>query len=96
MQDINHREWWGYLYEREKNIKVSLFLDNHYFNNLVLEIDKTSLPASICSSSGKIGHSLSFGQSDLVAVTSKSAVMADAAATAIANTVRTKEDIKGQ
>ncbi len=85
----------GDIYVKDnKNVKVSLFMDNQYFNHLLLEIDRTSLPASICSSSGKIGHSLSFGFSDLVTVTSGSAIMADTAATAIANTIRTKDDIQ--
>ncbi len=85
----------GDIYIKEKrNIKISLSLNNKYFNNLLLEIDKTSLPAGICASSGTIGHSLSFGTSDLVAVTARSAVTADAAATAIANTIKSKEDIK--
>ena len=50
-------------------------------------------PISICSSSGKMGHSTSLGQCDLATVVSKDAALADAAATQAANLVRTTEDI---
>lgn len=48
----------------------------------------------LCTSSGKIGHSLSFGNADAVVVLSKIAPIADAAATAIGNKVRTSEHIE--
>ena len=44
-------------------------------------------PLSICTSSGTLGHSLSFGKSDAVCVVSRSGALADAAATAIGNRV---------
>ena len=51
-------------------------------------------PISICSSSGKMGHSTSLGQCDLATVVSKDAALADAAATQAANLVRIHEDIE--
>jgi ApbE superfamily uncharacterized protein (UPF0280 family) len=42
-------------------------------------------PCSLCASSAKIGHSLSFGNADLTVVRSRDAALADAAATALAN-----------
>jgi ApbE superfamily uncharacterized protein (UPF0280 family) len=48
----------------------------------------------ICTSSATVGPSLSFGIADAVCVKSKSAAMADAAATMIGNLVKTKKDIK--
>jgi ApbE superfamily uncharacterized protein (UPF0280 family) len=47
----------------------------------------------LCTSSGTVGHSLSFGQADAVTVLSPSAPLADAAATAIGNWVRAGKDI---
>lgn len=44
-------------------------------------------PVGLCTSSGILGHSLSFGKADAVAVLWSSASLADAAATAIANIV---------
>jgi uncharacterized protein len=55
-----------------------------------LEADET--PISICSSSGKMGHSMSLGQCDLATVVAKDAALADAAATEAANRVQTVDD----
>jgi ApbE superfamily uncharacterized protein (UPF0280 family) len=51
-------------------------------------------PISICSSSGKMGHSTSLGQCDLATVVSEDAALADAAATQAGNLVRTAEDVE--
>ena len=45
------------------------------------------LPIGICTSSGSVGHSMSFGWADAVVVTAHEASIADAAATSIANAV---------
>ncbi len=58
-----------------------------------LEIDGQDAPMGICTSSGTVGHSLSFGKSDAVVVLSKSATLADAAATAIGNIIVQASDI---
>ena len=49
----------------------------------------------VCTSSGTVGHSLSFGSADAVCVASESATLADAAATAVCNRVKREGDIKG-
>ena len=54
-------------------------------NNIGFEIRARKKPLGICTSSGKIGHSISFGQSDSVTVISKSPSLADGLATRIAN-----------
>ena len=59
-----------------------------------LQIDGNKKPISVCTSSGKIGHSLSLGSAHAVSVISKSCPLADAAATAIANRVHSKSDIR--
>jgi ApbE superfamily uncharacterized protein (UPF0280 family) len=51
------------------------------------------LPIGICTSSGTVGHSLSFGEADAVVAVAREASVADAAATSIANEVK-GEDIK--
>jgi len=51
-------------------------------------------PLGVCTSSGTVGHSLSFGKADVVCILSKSAALADAAATAIGNIVKEKKDIE--
>ena len=48
---------------------------------------------SVCTSSGTVGHSLSFGKADAVCIVSDSAILADAAATAVGNRVQSAKDI---
>ncbi len=59
-----------------------------------LRIKAEDTPLGICTSSGTIGHSLSLGTADAVCVMSKSAPLADAAATFIGNCVKGEGDIK--
>jgi ApbE superfamily uncharacterized protein (UPF0280 family) len=47
----------------------------------------------ICTSSGTFGHSRSFGTADAVMVMARSCMLADAAATGLANQVKTGDDI---
>jgi ApbE superfamily uncharacterized protein (UPF0280 family) len=60
-----------------------------------LEINGQDTPVGICTSSGTVGHSLSYGKADAVIVLSKSTALADAAATAIGNMIVQPEDIPG-
>ncbi len=64
------------------------------WNNLKIKIPPRDTPVGICTSSGTIGHSLSFGSSDCAIILSKSAILADAIATATANRVNSKEDLQ--
>jgi ApbE superfamily uncharacterized protein (UPF0280 family) len=50
-------------------------------------------PIAVCTSSGTVGHSLSFGRADAVCVSSRSGALADAAATAIGNRIHSRQDI---
>ena len=61
---------------------------------LAFSLQASDTPLSICSSSGKMGHSLSLGLCDLATVVAKDAALADAAATRAANLVRTVEDVE--
>lgn len=60
---------------------------------IALEISPEETPLGICTSSGTVGHSLSFGVADAVIVLSRSTALADAAATAIGNKVKSADDI---
>ncbi|MFN3535334.1 MAG: UPF0280 family protein, partial [Desulfatiglandales bacterium] len=53
-----------------------------------IELRQTLMPVSVCSSSSRIGHSLSFGSADLACIVSPSGAMADAAATSAGNRLR--------
>ena len=63
-----------------------------YNINFIVKPEET--PLGICTSSATVGPSLSFGKADAVCVISKSATLADAAASAIGNKVKSKNDIK--
>ena len=58
-----------------------------------LEISAEETPLGICTSSGTVGHSLSYGKADAVIVLSQSASLADASATAIGNLIVQPDDI---
>jgi len=63
-------------------------------NKLFIEISPSSGPLGICTSSGTVGHSLSFGKADACVIISKSTSLADAVATSACNKVMRKEDIQ--
>jgi ApbE superfamily uncharacterized protein (UPF0280 family) len=74
---------------------VGIFTDNaHFAAKLKLKISPEDMPCGVCTSSGVIGPSLSFGKADAVTVISSSASLADAAATALGNIVKTEDDIE--
>lgn len=58
-----------------------------------LEIPGSEKHLGISTSSGTVGHSLSFGKADAVVVLGENAIIADAAATGIGNIVITTADI---
>jgi uncharacterized protein len=62
---------------------------------IALEIKPEETPLGICTSSGTIGHSLSLGSADAVIVTAASTCLADIAATAIGNIIKTEQDLPG-
>jgi ApbE superfamily uncharacterized protein (UPF0280 family) len=51
------------------------------------------MPLGVASSSGTVGHSLSFGKADVGCVLSSSAALADAAATALCNRIQGPKDL---
>jgi ApbE superfamily uncharacterized protein (UPF0280 family) len=61
---------------------------------LGLRFDSGGEPFSICTSSGTVGHSISYGKSDAICIVSRSSSLADATATAIGNCIHSKSDIQ--
>lgn len=68
--------------------------NNQHFKNLALQITPDLMPLAICTSSARMGHSLSFGDCDLVTVFSQNASLADAAATLACNSVKKESQIE--
>jgi uncharacterized protein len=86
----------GDIFLRSKNkLTVSVYAGESalsYKVNILVKPEET--PLGICTSSATVGPSLSFGKADAVCVISRSATLADAAASAIGNKVKSKKDIK--
>ncbi|XPV75442.1 MAG: UPF0280 family protein [Desulfovibrio sp.] len=59
-----------------------------------VKVPPDEFPVSFCSSSASIGHSLSLGQGELVAVRGKNGAYADAAATRLCNLLHTPDDLQ--
>ena len=75
----------------DEKVLCGIYSDNEILgNNIAFEIKKRKTPLGICTSSGKIGHSISFGAADSVTVIAKSPSIADGLATRIANEVTGK------
>ena len=78
-----------------REVIVSVFAgDSPLSDRIGLSIPTRVMPLGICSSSGKVGHSLSLGSVDVITILSTSAIRADGAATSIGNRIRTKTDLE--
>ncbi len=64
---------------------VEIFTDPEGDGSLAVELGPTDGIVGVCSSSGRLGHSMSLGDADISLVVASSAVMADALATAVGN-----------
>lgn len=67
--------------------------DSPFSHKIALKLAATRFPLGICTSSGTIGHSLSFGKADAVTVIARDAALADAAATRLGNLVHSPADL---
>ena len=65
-----------------------------FTGRLAVRIEDSKNGLGVCTSSGTVSHSLSFGKTDATLIISDSAALADAAATAVGNAVNTREDIE--
>lgn len=75
-------------------VMVGVYTGNSKFSSdLRLKIHPQDTPLGICTSSGTIGHSLSFGRADSAVILSADATLADTAATASCNLVQDKGDL---
>ena len=76
-------------------IVVGIFAGNSRFSGRFgIQVQPTILPIGICTSSGRVGPSLSLGVSDAATIISKDTALADAVATAMGNRIRSDHDLK--
>jgi len=85
----------GDIYADIKNdLNISVFAgDSPLSEKVGLQVDARESPLGICTSSGTVGHSFSFGKADAVMIVCKNATLADAFATVFANKIQNPEDI---
>ena len=77
------------------DISIGVFAgDSQLSGRIALTVAAAETPLGLCTSSGTVGHSLSFGIADAVCIKSHSAALADAAATSVGNLIRKKSDVK--
>ncbi len=83
-----------FLKSRRRERCVGIFAGSSPLSGrIALRIPPSERSVGICTSSGTVGHSLSYGRADAVCVLSASATLSDAAATAIGNVVMEQADI---
>ena len=83
-----------YLYIQD-DIVMSIFAGQSPLSEKVgVHIPATYKELGICTSSGTVGHSLSFGKADAVAIACYNTTLADAYATSVANQIQTPDDIE--
>jgi len=83
-----------YLKSRGKRV-IGIYAGKSPFTGKIgLEINGPDTPLGICTSSGTVGHSFSYGKADAAIALAPSAALADAAATAIGNLVNQPTDIR--
>jgi ApbE superfamily uncharacterized protein (UPF0280 family) len=73
---------------------VEVFCGSDSMEAFGLEVEPTDGIIGICSSSGKLGHSISLGAADVCVAIAESAILADAFATAICNRVGSPDDLE--
>ena len=79
----------------ETDIAVGLYIQGSPLSGRVaFRLAPSRLPVAVCSSSGRMGRSRSFGDCDLAAVLAEDAALADGAATRACNWVKGEEDIR--
>ena len=79
----------------KRDVHIAIFAGNSPLSwHVSLVVHKEEMPMGICTSSATVGPSLSFGCADAVCVKASSVSLADAAATAIGNNVKSKGDIR--
>jgi len=85
----------GDIYIRTKKPRRMLVYagDSPFSEKLGIEISPEQTPCGVCTSSGTVGHSLSFGKADAITILAKTATLADAVATAVGNLVKEPTDI---
>jgi uncharacterized protein len=76
----------------DRPVVVGIFTGPATIRDIALRCEPRPGIFSVCTSSGTVGHSLSFGCADAATVIAENGFLADAAATALGNCVREKTE----
>ena len=81
--------------QTSKRRLIGIFAGQSPFSGkLAMDVAPEMMPVGVCTSSGTVGPSLSLGLADAAIILSHSAALADAAATAVGNIVKSEDDIQ--
>jgi len=72
----------------DQTVLVGIYAGTSPIKDLALEVPPRAKPLGVCTSSGTVGPSISFGCADAALIVSKDPALADAAATALGNAVQ--------
>ncbi|MDY6935992.1 MAG: UPF0280 family protein [Spirochaetota bacterium] len=76
-------------------VVISIYVgDSPFSGRIGIRIDPDETPMGICTSSGKIGHSISFGRADAATIISYNTALSDAVATGMCNMVTAEDNIE--
>jgi len=78
----------------ERETVVGVYAGDGKAERVGFRVKPDDFPVGICTSAGTLGHSISMGDADAVVVFSPSAFLSDAAATAVANLIKSN-DVEG-
>ncbi len=82
------------IFSKKEEVTVGIYTGNEKTSKFALKIPPRNNIVGVCTSSGKIGPSISFGNTDAVTIICRDISVADAAATAVANLIKSEENIK--
>ncbi|MBN1689888.1 MAG: UPF0280 family protein [Dehalococcoidia bacterium] len=82
-----------YLKVSRKRVIAIFAGESEFTGKLAIEVEPDRTPLGVCTSSGRVGPSLSLGMADAAVVIAPSAALADAAATAVGNAVKSERDV---
>lgn len=79
----------------DEEITVGIYSGENspFTGRFALKISLLEQPLCICTSSGTVGHSLSFGKADALTIISNSCIFSDSLATATANLIKSETDL---
>ena len=81
--------------EAHSNMDIAVFAGQSPLSEKIgLHIPAADFPLGICTSSGTVGPSLSLGRADAVMIVCKDVLLADSYATAMANRIKTVNDLQ--